>query len=151
ACAAAGPGVPWARMFERFTGEAREVVGLAQQEARGLAHDHIGTEHLLLAVAAKPSLPAAAALAALGADEARLRTEVERTFRRGEEAKLAGQIPFTPHAKKALELSLREALRLGHNFIAPVHIVLGIVRVDEGGATRILTALGIDREQVRDA
>jgi hypothetical protein len=138
-------------MFERFTTDARDVVRLAQDQARGLQHDHIGTEHLLLALAAKRDLPAAGALASLGADETALRAAVERAFPRGTQSKSAGQIPFTPEAKKALELSLREALALGHNYIGAEHLLLGLVRVDDGAAATVLSTLGIGGARVREA
>src|SRR5262245_5711501 len=137
-------------MFERFTADARDVVRLAQDEARGLLHDSIGTEHLLLALVGKPELPAAWVLAALGAHEPAVRAETERMFGRGTEQRLVGQIPFTPDAKKALELALREALSLGHNYIGSEHLLLGLLRIHDGG-TAILAALDVNTERLRAA
>jgi hypothetical protein len=97
----------------------------------------------------KPGLPAAVALTALGADEAAVRDEVERSFPRGEQAPAGTQIPFTPAAKKALELALREALAVGHNYIGTEHLLLALVRVEEGAAARILGTLGVDSQDLR--
>jgi len=137
-------------VFERFTENARDVVRLASDEARGLSHDRIGTEHLLLAFVRRPELPAAEVLASLGADETSVRAEVERIYPRGDESRPVGQMPFTPQAKKSLELALREALALGHNHIGSEHLLLGLVRVDRGGAAEVLATLHIDGERLRD-
>jgi ATP-dependent Clp protease ATP-binding subunit ClpC len=137
-------------MFERFTEDARDVVRLAADEARELSHDRIGTEHILLAFGRRPDSPAAEALAALGADEAAVRAEVERAFPHGAEPRPSGQIPFSAEAKKSLELGLREALALGHNHISPEHLLLGLVRADAGGAAHVLAALGVDASTLRE-
>jgi ATP-dependent Clp protease ATP-binding subunit ClpA len=173
-------------MFERFTREARQTVVLAQQEARELGHDHIGTEHLLLglvgqggtavgrvlgghgltrqsvveavaAIAGGDELDADA-LTSLGIDLDAVRDKVEEAFGRGaldkrspgrRQPKAAGHIPFTPRAKKVLELSLREAIALKHNYIADGHIVLGLLREGEGLAMKVIHDRGIDTDAVR--
>src|SRR3954468_2462447 len=112
-------------MFERFTEDARDVVRLAADEARDLSHARIGTEHILLAFVRKPDLRPAVVLASLGADGAAVRAAVAQRYPRGSEPRPSGQIPFTPEAKKSLELGLREALALGHNHIASEHLLLG--------------------------
>jgi ATP-dependent Clp protease ATP-binding subunit ClpC len=130
-------------MFERFTEPARLVVVLAQEETRRLGHDHIGPEHLLLGVLRTDGAPRTL-LEALGVDADRVRARVVDVV--GErQLPGTGQIPFTPSAKKALELSLREALDLRVTFIGPEHILLGLVRDGESVATRVLDELGVDR------
>jgi hypothetical protein len=135
-------------VFERFTERARHAVALAQQEARALKHDHIGTEHLLLGLLAEEEGAAALALAALGVTIERARAEILKVVGAGQ-ATTAGQVPFTPRAKKVLELALREALRLEHNYIGTEHILLGVIREREGVAAGILLELGADGEKVR--
>ncbi|MFP5319032.1 MAG: Clp protease N-terminal domain-containing protein [Acidimicrobiia bacterium] len=135
-------------MFERFTPQARSTVLLAQEEARSLGHGYIGTEHLLLALLAEPGTAAAQVLTALGADQAEVRDEILSIVGPGEGAP-SGHIPFTPRAKKVLELALREALALKHRSIAGEHILLGLVREGEGLAALILTKHGIELEQLR--
>jgi hypothetical protein len=135
-------------MFERFTNRARSVVKLAQEEARRLDHDHIGTEHVLLGMLREPDGIGARALVALGVSLDEVRADVERIIGRGKGAP-AGHIPFTPRAKKVLELSLREALKLHHNYIGTEHIVLGLVREGEGVAAKILVESGADLPEVR--
>ena len=135
-------------MFERFTERARQVVVLAQEEARGLKHDYIGTEHILLGLAREPEGLASVVLANLGARLEEIRIAVTRIVGSGEKV-TSGQIPFTPRAKKVLELALREALSLGHNYIGTEHILLGLVRENEGVAARILLDMDIDAERVR--
>ena len=137
-------------MFERFTERARQVVVYAQDEARALKHNYIGTEHLLLGLLREEEGPAARVLAGLDITVKEVRTQVTRIVGEGEEA-ASGQIPFTPRAKKALELSLREALSLGHNYIGTEHVLLGLVRVNEGVAARILLDFDADADKVRDA
>ena len=134
-------------MFERFTDRARRVVVLAQEEARMLDHNYIGTEHLLLGVLREDE-GVAAALAALevGLDPAR--ELVAEIVGRGRQAP-SGHIPFTPRAKKVLELSLREALSLEHQFIGPEHILLGLINEGHGVAVEVLRSLGAPPEQVR--
>ena len=126
-------------MFARFTDRARRVVVLAQEEARLINHGHIGTEHLLLGLLAEEEGVAARALVSLGMDLAVLRQDVVNIIGRGEDPP-TGHIPFTPRAKKILEMSLREALRLGHGYIGTEHILLGLVAEGEGVASHILSA-----------
>jgi ATP-dependent Clp protease ATP-binding subunit ClpA len=135
-------------VFERFTDRARRVVVLAQEEARMLDHNYIGTEHLLLGLINEGEGIAAQALEALGVSLERVRHDVEEIIGRGQTAP-ASHIPFTPRAKKVLELSLREALQLGHNYIGTEHILLGLVREGEGVAAQVLEKLGADLERVR--
>jgi ATP-dependent Clp protease ATP-binding subunit ClpA len=135
-------------MFERFTDRARRVVVLSQEEARRLGHNYIGTEHILLGLVHEGEGVAARSLQALGVDLANVRRKVEEII--GEkDAQPSGHIPFTPRAKKVLELSLREALQLGHNYIGTEHVLLGLVREGEGVAARVLVALGADLSAVR--
>jgi ATP-dependent Clp protease ATP-binding subunit ClpC len=135
-------------MFERFTDRARRVVVLAQEEARLLNHDHIGTEHILLGLVHEGDGVAARALTELGISLEAVRAEVEEIIGRGTEP-AGGQIPFTPRAKKVLELSLREAMALGHNYIGTEHILLGLIREGEGVAAQVLQKLGADLNRVR--
>lgn len=137
-------------MFERFTDEAREVVVLAQDEARELKHNYIGTEHLLLGLLRQADGVAAGVLGGLGIALAPTRDEVAKIVGQGDEV-TAGQIPFTPRAKKVLELGLREALSLGHNYIGSEHILLGIARENDGVAARMLLDSGVDADAVREA
>jgi ATP-dependent Clp protease ATP-binding subunit ClpC len=136
-------------MFERFTERAREVVVLAQDEARALKHNYIGTEHILLGLLREEEGLAARALEALDITVEEVRAEVALIVGQGDEVR-TGQIPFTPRAKKVLDLALREALSLGHDYIGTEHILLGLVRENEGVAARILLDLGADAEKVRD-
>jgi ATP-dependent Clp protease ATP-binding subunit ClpC len=133
-------------MFERFTDRARRVVVLAQEEARLLNHNYIGTEHLLLGLA--HGGVAAKALESLGISLEAVRAQVEEIIGQGQRAP-TGHIPFTPRAKKVLELSLREALQLGHNYIGTEHILLGLIREGEGVAAQVLVKLGGDLSRVR--
>ncbi len=135
-------------MFERFTDRARRVVVLAQEEARMLNHDHIGTEHLLLGLIDEGQGVAAEALESLGISLEAVRREVEEITGRGRRAP-SGHIPFTARAKTALEQSLREALQLGHDYIGTEHILLGLTREKEGVAAQVLTRLGADLSRVR--
>jgi ATP-dependent Clp protease ATP-binding subunit ClpA len=135
-------------MFERFTDRARRVVVLAQEEARMLEHDYIGTEHLLLALIHEGEGVAAKALRALDVDLDTLRREVEALVGRGQQPS-KGHIPFTPRAKKVLELSLRESVQLGHDYIGTEHLLLGIVREGEGPAAQVLQQRGIELNTVR--
>ena len=137
-------------MFERFTEEARQVVVLAQEEARGLTHNYIGTEHILLGLLRLNEGIAAQALESLGVALERVREHVIEIVGASEEV-TQGQIPFTPRAKKVLELALREALSLGHNYIGPEHILLGLARENEGVASRILLSFDADAEKIRVA
>jgi len=135
-------------MFERFTDRARRVIVLAQEEARMLEHDYIGTEHLLLALIHEGEGVAAKALRALDVDLDTLRREVEALVGRGQQPP-KGHIPFTPRAKKVLELSLRESVHLGHDYIGTEHLLLGIVREGEGPAAQVLQQRGIELNSVR--
>ena len=133
-------------MFERFTERARQVVVLAQEEARTLKHNYIGTEHILLGLLREEEGLAARVLESLDITVERVRAQVVRIVGSGEEV-TSGQIPFTPRAKKVLELALREALRLGHNYIGTEHILLGLVRENEGVAARILLDFDADSRE----
>jgi len=128
-------------MFERFTDRARRVVVLAQEEARMLNHNYIGTEHILLGLIHEGEGVAAKALESLGIALEGVRQQVEEIIGQGQQAP-SGHIPFTPRAKKVLELSLREALQLGHNYIGTEHILLGLIREGEGVAAQVLVKLG---------
>jgi len=136
-------------VFERFTDRARRVVVLAQQEARNLDHNSIGTEHLLLGLVSEGEGVAALALGQLGISLERIRGDVEAIVGRGSKPQ-SGHIPFTPRAKKVLELSLREALQLGHSYIGTEHILLGLVREGEGVAAQVLVRLGADLDRDRE-
>ena len=135
-------------MFERFTDRARRVVVLAQEEARMLEHNYIGTEHLLLALIHEGEGVAATALRALDVDLDTLRREVEALVGRGQQP-ASGHIPFTPRAKKVLELALRESVQLGHDFIGTEHLLLGLVREGEGPAAQVLAQRGIELDAIR--
>ncbi|MDQ3911919.1 MAG: ATP-dependent Clp protease ATP-binding subunit [Actinomycetota bacterium] len=135
-------------MFERFTERARKVVVLAQDEARHFNHNYIGTEHLLLGLLREDEGVAARALGSLNVTLDEVREQVESIVGYGEEG-TGGQAPFTPRSKKVLELALREALQLGHNYIGTEHILLGLVRESEGVAARVLSNLGVDPDKVR--
>jgi len=135
-------------MFERFTDRARRVVVLAQEEARLLNHNYIGTEHILLGLIHEGEGVAAKSLEALDIKLEQVRGQVEEIIGPGQQAP-SGHIPFTPRAKKVLELSLREALQLGHNYIGTEHILLGLIREGEGVAAQVLVKLGADLHRVR--
>jgi ATP-dependent Clp protease ATP-binding subunit ClpC len=135
-------------MFERFTDRARRVVVLAQEEARMLNHNYIGTEHILLGLIHEGEGVAAKGLESLGISLEAVRAQVEEIIGQGQQAP-SGHIPFTPRAKKVLELSLREALQLGHNYIGTEHILLGLIREGEGVAAQVLVKLGADLSRVR--
>jgi ATP-dependent Clp protease ATP-binding subunit ClpC len=135
-------------VFERFTDRARRVVVLAQEEARMLNHNYIGTEHILLGLIHEGEGVAAKALESLGISLEGVRQQVEEIIGQGQQAP-SGHIPFTPRAKKVLELSLREALQLGHNYIGTEHILLGLIREGEGVAAQVLVKLGADLNRVR--
>jgi ATP-dependent Clp protease ATP-binding subunit ClpC len=137
-------------LFERFTERARQVVVLAQDEARNLKHNYIGTEHLLLGVLREEKGFGARALADLGVRIEEVRAQIARVVGEGDEV-ASGQIPFTPRAKKALEMSLREARSLGSNYIGTEHILLGIADTREGVAERVLLEFDVDAERIRAA
>ena len=135
-------------MFERFTDRARRVVVLAQEEARMLNHNYLGTEHILLGLIHEGEGVAAKSLESLGISLEAVRSQVEEIIGQGQQAP-SGHIPFTPRAKKVLELSLREALQLGHNYIGTEHILLGLIREGDGVAAQVLVKLGADLNRVR--
>jgi hypothetical protein len=135
-------------MFERFTDRARRVVVLAQEEARMLDHNYIGTEHVLLGIIHEGESSAARALESLGVTLQPARQQVEQIIGRGKHPP-SGHVPFTPRCKKVLELSLREALQLGDNYIGPEHILLGLLREGDGVAVQMLVRMGADLNNVR--
>jgi ATP-dependent Clp protease ATP-binding subunit ClpC len=135
-------------MFERFTDRARRVVVFAQEEARLLDHNYIGTEHILLGLVHEGEGVAARALDSMGIGLVAVRQAVEEIIGRGQHAS-SGHIPFTPRAKKVLELSLREALQLGHTYIGTEHILLGLIREGDGVAAQVLVRLGADLDRTR--
>jgi hypothetical protein len=137
-------------MFERFTDRARRVVVLAQEEARTLNHDYIGTEHLLLGLIHEGQGVAAKALESLGISDEAVTQRTDEIVGRGTKPARSGHIPFTAGAKKSLELSLREALQLGHNYIGTEHILLGLIREGEGPGAQVLTGLNADLDTVRE-
>jgi len=137
-------------MFERFTDRARRVVVLAQEEARLLGHDWIGTEHILLGLISEQEGVAAKALERLGISLTAVRAKVEAIIGEACSGAPSGHIPFTPRAKKVLELSLREALQLGHNYIGTEHILLGLIREGVGVGAQVLVNLGADLSAVRE-
>jgi len=136
-------------MFERFTDQARRIVALAQEEARALNHNDIGTEDILLALIHEGSGIAAQALKALGITEEAARQRVEEVADRGQQGPRRGRVPLTPLAKKVLELSLREAIAIGSSRIGTEHILLGLVRLGESPAEQVLAGLGVDPNRVR--
>jgi ATP-dependent Clp protease ATP-binding subunit ClpC len=135
-------------MFERYTDQARRVVVLAQEEAKMLNHDSIGAEHLLLGLIREGEGVAARALESLGIRLAAVRQQVEEIIGRGKQAP-PGHVPFTPQAKKVLELALREAAALGHDYIGTEHILLGLIREGRGVAVRVLVKLGAGLDRAR--
>ena len=137
-------------MFNRFTERARKVLVLAKEEARRFNHDYIGTEHILLGLLREGEGVACAVLQNLGVDLNRLRKELERLISPGTIATIGGDLPFTPRAKKALELAAEEARNLGHNYIGTEHILLGLLREEEGLAAQVLYGMGVDLEKVRE-
>jgi Clp amino terminal domain, pathogenicity island component len=135
-------------MFERFTDQARRVVVLAQEEARLLSHNYIGPEHLLLGLIGEGEGIASRALASLGITGEAARAQVETLTGRGQQP-LPSRLPFTPQAKQVLQLALREALRLGHSYLGTEHILLGLLRQEDGPARQVLAALGVEPNQIR--
>ena len=136
-------------MFERFTEKARQVIVFAQEEARGLKHNYIGTEHILLGLLREEKGLAAYVLESFDVTLERVRGQIVRIVGSGEEA-TDGQVPFTPRAKKVFELALRESLSLGHMYVGTEHVLLGLVREGEGVAVRILRDLDADPEKIRN-
>jgi hypothetical protein len=149
-------GISWEEigMFERFSEKARKVTVLAQEEARQLNHNYIGTEHLLLGLVREGEGVASQALTTLGISAPAVRSVVESLIGRGKDTVGGGHIPFTPRAKTVLEMSLRESVQLGHNYIGTEHLLLGLIREGEGFASQALTKLGVElgtaRQQVID-
>jgi ATP-dependent Clp protease ATP-binding subunit ClpC len=137
-------------MFERFTERARRVLGLAQEEAKRLGHDYVGTEHILLGLVREGEGVAAEVINNLGINLENIRIEVEKVAPKGSEMLTYGDVPFTPHAKKVLELAVEEARRLGHNYIGTEHLLLGLIREGEGIGSNVLINLGINLDTVRD-
>jgi len=137
-------------MFERFTDRARRVIVLAQEEARTLQHNYIGTEHLLLGLIREGEGVAAKALASKGVTLDDTRKQVEEMIGKGN-ASPNGHIPFTPHARQVLELSLREALQLGHSYIGTEHILLGLIHEGEGVGTQVLIKMDVNLGELRSA
>ncbi len=137
-------------MFERFSRRARQAVVLAQEEARDLGHDYIGTEHVLLGLVREDDGIAAIVLRDLGITATQVRAQVEEIVGRGKGSP-SGHIPFTPRAKKVLELSLREAMQFGHNYIGTEHVLLGVIREGKGVAAQILVKQGANLPAVRQA
>lgn len=137
-------------MFNRFTERARKVLVLAKEEVRRFNHDYIGTEHILLGLIREGEGVACAVLQNLGIDLERLRIEIEKLVSPGSVASVLGDIPFTPRAKKVLELAAEEARSLGHNYIGTEHILLGLIREEEGIASQVLFSLGVDLKKVKD-
>jgi ATP-dependent Clp protease ATP-binding subunit ClpC len=135
-------------MFQRFTDRARRVVVLAQHEARTLDHDYIGTEHILLGLIDEGRGVATTALTSMGISLEEMRQAVQDSIGRGAQPPESGHIPFTPQAKKVLELSLRESMQLGHEYIGTEHILLALIR-EGGGAAQLLAGAGVDLDRAR--
>jgi len=135
-------------MFQRFTDRARRVVVLAQHEARTLDHDYIGTEHILLGLIDEGQGVATTALTSMGISLEEMRQAVQDSIGRGAQLPESGHIPFTPQAKKVLELSLRESMRLGHEYIGTEHILLALIR-EGGGAAQLMARAGVDLDRAR--
>jgi len=137
-------------MFDRFTDRAKKVMNLARQEAQRFNHEYLGTEHILLGLVQEGSGVAANVLRNMTIDLAKIRTEVEKLVKTGPSMVTMGQLPFTPRAKKVLELSMEEAGNLGHNYIGTEHLLLGLIKENEGIAAKVLTNLGVKLEDVRE-
>ncbi len=137
-------------MFDRFTDRAKKVMNLARQEAQRFNHEYLGTEHVLLGLVQEGSGVAANVLKNMGIDLTKIRSEVEKLVKTGPSMVTMGQLPFTPRAKKVLELSMEEAQSLGHNYIGTEHLLLGLIKENEGIASRVLTNLGVKLEDVRE-
>ncbi len=137
-------------MFNKFTERARKVILLAKEEAKRFNHDYIGTEHLLLGLVREGEGVAAAVLQNLGLNAELIRMEVEKLVQPGPTTVISGDIPFTPKAKKVIELAMDEARSLGHNYVGTEHILLGLIREGEGVASQVLLNLGLDLGRVRN-
>ena len=136
-------------MFDRFTERARKVIILAKEEAKRFNHDYIGTEHILLGLIKEGESVAAAVLQNLGLSLDTIRLEIEKLVQFGPSTVVSGDIPFTPKAKKVIELALDEARRLGHNYIGTEHLLLGLIKEGEGVASHVLMNIGLDLNKVR--
>jgi ATP-dependent Clp protease ATP-binding subunit ClpC len=137
-------------MSNRFTERAQRVILIAQEEAKRLNHDYVGTEHLLLGLIALGEGVAAQVMANLGVDQRRVRAEIEKIVGTGDNVMLLGEIPFTPRAKKVLELAVEEAQNMGHNYVGTEHLLLGLIREEEGVAARVLENIGVRLDVVRE-
>src|SRR5262245_32364152 len=137
-------------MSNRFTERAQRVILIAQEEAKRLNHDYVGTEHLLLGLIALGEGVAAQVLANLGVDLRRVRSEIEKIVGTGDNVMLLGEIPFTPRAKKVLELAVEEAQNMGHNYVGTEHLLLGLIREEEAVAARVLENIGVRLDVVRE-
>ena len=137
-------------MFNRFTERARKVILLAKEEAKRFNHDYIGTEHILLGLVREGEGVAAAVLASFGLSPDKIRLEVEKLVQPGPTTVVSGDLPFTPKAKKVIELAMEEARALGHNYIGTEHLLLGLIREGEGVASQVLMNLGLELEKVRE-
>ena len=138
-------------MFNKFTERARQVILLAKQEAKRFNHDYIGTEHILLGLLREGEGVAAAVLQSLGMNLNNIRLEVEKLVQVGPTTVVTGDLPFTPKAKKVMELAMEEARTLGHNYIGTEHLLLGLIREGEGVASQVFANMGLDLEKVREA
>src|SRR3989339_1305129 len=136
-------------MLERFTERARKVILLAKEEAKRFNHDYIGTEHILLGLVREGEGVAAAVLASFGLSPEKIRLEVEKLVQPGPSTVISGDIPFTPKAKKVIELAMDEARRLGHNYIGTEHLLLGLIKEGEGVASHVLMNVGLDLNKLR--
>src|ERR1043165_5723068 len=137
-------------MFDRFTDRAKKVMNLARQEAQRFNHEYLGTEHILLGLVQEGSGVAANVLKNMSIELPKIRGEVEKIVKTGPSMVTMGQLPFTPRAKKVLELSMEEAANLGHNYIGTEHLLLGLIRERDGKAAKVLTNLNVKLEQVRE-
>ncbi|MEK6621392.1 MAG: Clp protease N-terminal domain-containing protein, partial [Planctomycetota bacterium] len=137
-------------MFDRFTDRARKVMALAREEARRFNHEYIGTEHILLGLVKEGSGVAANVLQNLDIEMKKIRLEVEKIVQSGSDLVSVGQLPFTPRVKKVLEYAMEEARALGHNYIGTEHLLLGLLREQEGVAAQVLLNLGVKLEDVRE-
>src|SRR3989338_5268995 len=137
-------------MFNKFTERARKVILLAKQEAKRFNHDYIGTEHILLGLLREGEGVAAAVLQSLGMNLNNIRLEVEKLVQVGPSTVISGDLPFTPKAKKVMELAMEEARTLGHNYIGTEHLLLGLIREGEGVASLVFINMGLDLEKVRE-
>src|SRR5258706_12334615 len=137
-------------MFDRFTDRAKKVMNLARQEAQRFNHEYLGTEHILLGLVQEGSGVAANVLKNMSIDLNKIRAEVEKIVKTGPSMVTMGQLPFTPRAKKVLELSMEEASNLGHNYIGTEHLLLDLIKENEGIAAQVLMNLGVKLEDVRE-